>query len=635
MINVGESNPFAVHRPELMVVRDIVDFFVPPHFFSDIIGNKPIMLVGARGTGKTTLLKYLSYESQKEIYGDSLLNEIRFIGTYWRVDVNYVNGYQKSNIQEEEWIKIFGHNINLTICQELCKNIINIQDSFNCINNEELICREMSEEFYFNSCSSFKNLYELLKREKRQLEKYINNIGLVERPLLSMLEKGHQTFCNLLAEERVFKNVCFYFLIDEYENLLEYQQKIINSFIKHSTYPYSFKVCRRSKGDKTHQTLSETEFISDTDDYSLIDLSVHMSDKNKFTKFAENVCNKRLEKILNLNNNNSTNITFYLPGLKPVEEAKLLEKNRKLPYLNKFREFIKNDSSIFHENRESVLDEFLNEENPIVKRLCFAILQRGKINVNKLLVEYRKYKNGVQSDFTSGKEWLHNCETGILFLLCSEYEKQKLYCGFETFVHLSHGIIRYILELCSVTFSCAFQEGFSLSDPKPINQVIQNNAARHVSQKRLSLIETYQPNGHILKTLALSLGNLFKQFHKDPKQSEPEKNQFTTEIDQLDNDIKKILDYAVMWSVLNEVKSTKDKSKTDLKNKDYFLHPIYSPNFQISPRSGRKIKLSPEQVKKLFLEGENSRKEVYSQLFKNKSNPKQITLFEGGDEYYE
>ena len=610
-------NPFSLRKPELMA-NDIIDYFVEPHFLNVLIGENPIMIIGARGTGKTTLFKYLAYDSQHKLNG----KDLSFVGIYWKVDINYVSGFYESGITSNEWVKIFGHYVNITLCMELCRIVQEIQSIYSCISNELMICENVLNTFGSTlNGSTFIDLYHHLKKLRNDIENYVNNTTLVPRPLLSTLERPIQEFCNSLEKEEFFKGKWFYFLIDEYENLSEYQQRIINTLIKHSQFPYTFKACRRPFGDKTPQTLKDTETLSDPDDYTIIDLSIQMSDKKKYSEFARKVCNKRLEKITSLVLLGKTDICDFLPELHPIEEVNQLEKKRsELPYVEKLKRIVNEDFSITDDQKELVFETFLSEQNPIIRRLCLSIIQRGKFSTKDVYEEYLLYKSGKPSNFTQNKEWIHNNKTGILFLLCSEYETPKKYCGFNTFVNLSSGVIRYLIELCNVTFYMASQRGFSFDNPKQIDFDTQNKAARFVAEKYLSQINTKAPFGNLLRTFVLTLGRIFQLFHKDDKQSEPEKNQFTTDSDKLDSEVQMLLEFAVMTSVLIERTGTQEKGKSDIKDRDYMLHPIFSPKFQISTNIGRKLKLTAAQLKQLFEEGEAGRKALINTLFISNSD---------------
>ena len=62
--------------------KDIFKFFTEPSYFPMLKGNYPWVLQGGRGTGKTTVLRGLSYVGQYEImHSDiSAFDENTFIG---------------------------------------------------------------------------------------------------------------------------------------------------------------------------------------------------------------------------------------------------------------------------------------------------------------------------------------------------------------------------------------------------------------------------------------------------------------------------------------------------------------------------------------------------------------------------
>lgn len=610
-------NPFESYRAEL-TAEDIAEYFVPPHFLSRLTGTSPVMLIGGRGTGKTTLFKWLSYQNQNAINNNNMVN-IGFFGVYWRIDTNYVTAFNGPEFDTRTWNKIFGHYLNVTFCLELCKVILDIK-KHNILSVESEVCRKVSKQFYSEKIiTNFEDLFEFLLDTQIEIEQYVNNFEFVKRPLLSIMEKPYEVFCTELSNDILFENKWFFFLIDEYETLSENQQMIINSFIKHSKKPYTFKVCMRSKGLKTKETLSISESLSSSADYQKLDLSDDF-DKDNYTKFVIEICKKRLDKLPGFKEKGYADVSILLPGIKPTDEAKRIEKlsrKKELPYLKKFRKLLLQDSSLSQIERVNIEKRILEDHDPIIKRLFVSLLERDN-DTKDLLKEYDLYFNSRPSKFTKNEEWIHNSKMGILFLLCYEYNMQKLYCGFNTFIQLSSGVIRDFLELISISFMYALQNDYSMDNPEPISLEVQNRAARYVAHKRLTEIDSIQPNGVLIKNFVLTLGKIYENFHKDSKQSEQEKNEFTTDVSELDKATEQILNTAVRWSVLYEVTSTKDKNEYDIKNFDYILNPIYSPYFQISYRKGRKITLDPQQLYSLMFDGKDGRRKVFNQIFKNK-----------------
>ena len=93
----------------------LYDLFAEPSYFPELQTNRPCILVGGRGTGKTTALKGLSYEGQAALRPTSDPREWRYFGIYHRVDTNRVTAFIGEELTEDQWCRLFGHYLNLTI----------------------------------------------------------------------------------------------------------------------------------------------------------------------------------------------------------------------------------------------------------------------------------------------------------------------------------------------------------------------------------------------------------------------------------------------------------------------------------------------------------------------------------------
>ena len=121
----------------------------------------------------------------------------------------------------------------------------------------------------------------------------------------------------------------FYLLIDEYENLLDGQQQIMNTLLKHVPECYTFKIGVRELGWRVKYTLNKLELLNDPADYSLINITEQFSTNdrnNDFAAFALNVCNKRINELFDGEaNEGHFSIEKSLPGMSIEEESELLK----------------------------------------------------------------------------------------------------------------------------------------------------------------------------------------------------------------------------------------------------------------------------------------------------------------------
>ena len=144
--------------------------------------------------------------------------------------------------------------------------------------------------------------------------------------------------------------------------------------------------------------------------------------------------------------------------------------------------------------------------------------------------EYVKYKKGNSPKYS---QWLHTNKNAIVYLIAKENRKRKQYYGFSTFKMLSSGITRHFLELCENALRDALRNGFSFNSPRQLSNKEQTSAARYVSRYRLNDIDTYTPYSSRLRRFVVLMGNIFNRLHLDRNVSEPERNHFQTDFDNL------------------------------------------------------------------------------------------------------
>src|ERR1017187_2508691 len=89
------SELFGSYKAEWL--RDYVfDLFTEPSYFPALMTPRPCILLGGRGTGKTTVLRGLSYEGQFAIGGrdTAKIRDWPFYGFYYRVNTNRVAAFR-------------------------------------------------------------------------------------------------------------------------------------------------------------------------------------------------------------------------------------------------------------------------------------------------------------------------------------------------------------------------------------------------------------------------------------------------------------------------------------------------------------------------------------------------------------
>lgn len=171
------STPFNEYREEQSGIR-LVDYFVQPGFFDQLSDNRPKLLFGSRGTGKTTILKAMTLE-QADDKGE-YLKKGNYIGFYYKADLNIANAFYNTVVPENNWHKLFSYFFACCIAVEVFQQIDTIKDIINI--DEETICREVAVSFELNTVKTFSELVSEIKRIEKRIEIYINNTPYKEMP---------------------------------------------------------------------------------------------------------------------------------------------------------------------------------------------------------------------------------------------------------------------------------------------------------------------------------------------------------------------------------------------------------------------------------------------------------------------
>ena len=300
-------------------------------------------------------------------------------------------------------------------------------------------------------------------------EAYINNVADGHGPKLSMQGAPIDELLEFVWRLPQFNGKIFFFLIDEYENFLPYQQKVMNTLIKHSGHTYTFKVGVKELGWRRRSTIDEDAQLVSPADYALIDIGERLQG-GRFNNFALRVCEERLARIRQDGTGEKVGIRGLLADMTEDEEAQRLGIGQAVAQVkrNLAREGI-NDTAIL--DQLDPLEIYLidywakHEGHSVAEGFTDFVSNRSAWERR-----YGNYKHALLYTLRRGKP-------GI----------RKYYAGWATFTRVAGGNIRYLLQLVYESILDHFQEGESLSIP--ISPKRQTRAAQKVGRTNLGELE--------------------------------------------------------------------------------------------------------------------------------------------------
>lgn len=604
------NNPFEDINANVMDPKKILDFWCDP-FASGFLTetNKidfyttkiPIILEGSRGSGKTTILKYFSFDVQFELSKKrkdySYTRQVKSdggIGIYFRCDESFIRTFQIVFSDKESKIVVFEHYLELFIIKNLFE-IISKMDKHE--EAKKIILEEIASKTVLEF-SSFNDFENYISSAIAYIDAYKNNSVFTNDKfspdnIFSMYQISAVMIEGLKRSEPLWKNINFIILIDEFENLDFELQKMFNSLLKFSKNEISFRVGRRSEGLITTETINETEYLRKNHDYTIISLVKDAGHKETKTYFEE-IALKRFKSVTEFE---SLDINHIFGASEDLNmEAKKIAKNRKahMYQILKTQNRISADKKLL----EAIVDIISYPENPIAEMLNALWVIRSK-NENKLEVA-RDVKKTMLSAITNNGSDTSSVDTkkysddyrnkyrySLVVLLNSIYRKQKLYYSFNTICYLSNSNARMFINFCRAIINDAlFYERKNFLKTRKISEETQSRAIREVSQGEFNNVSAIIKHGQKIGNLIQNIGNVFSDFHKDKKVRYPETNQFRFDINQLRNDYREVINVALSWSVII-ARPRKQRASAGVNKKVsiYHLNRSYAPLFDISYRT--------------------------------------------------
>jgi hypothetical protein len=590
----------------------VYELFTEPSYFPMLEGPRPCILTGGRGTGKTSVLKGMSYEGQFYLRSSDPLRFAEWpqIGLYYRINSNRAAIFRGNELSDENWSRLFAHYLNLIFCDLILEFVewyrATINSEFEI--NADVVAKTAQALGCSEPSSTSDELRQSIKRLMIDFELVANNIADQKTGILSAPGAPIDELTQGALSSGEFGNITFAFLLDEYENLDEPQQRVLNTLLKHSGESYTFKIGAKQGGLRTRRTLAPDQDIQDPADFALVDVTAQLLENNAFSDFAEQVCDSRLGQISLDDGERLAEVTQLFVSLTTEQEAKLQGVSDQIAPVRE--ELLRSGDP----KTVGLLAEFHDYELYVLWRLngstteaCSVALQQAARDIGRWKTQYANYRQAYLYTMKRRK-------VGI----------RKYYAGWQTVVQLASGNIRLLMELVESCFVRSAQLDAAFG--QPFMPELQTMAFVAVGRKNLTELNANREGARLFKLL-LGLGRVFGVLASDPDGHAPEITQFTiteespTQIPLFDRaTIGELIEIAIMELVLVRQPGTK-LGEYDIKDYEYRIHPVYSPFFAVPAGRKRRVGLTPNQVLQLAESPKSGVASILGRLRRDVSEP--------------
>jgi hypothetical protein len=547
------------------------DLFVEPVYHKKLESMRPCFLVGGRGTGKTTSLQSLHYIATQERLRHLGLSDgdQYYFGILVRMNKNRVRAFDGSAVSPDQWRRLFAHYFNLLVCLEICGLAGWLQERNGTLLNKSSLAL-VGRDLGLPPAETIAQLQANIRTGIADLQLHVNNPRKGADISISVAESPLRTFVQELNSAGLLGTAIVFCCVDEFENLTEYQQSVVNTYVKHAEPPLSYKIGVRKNGIRTRHTLDGYDLLKTPDDYAEIEIA-----DEGFDYFARAVAELRLRQAKSVGVEVPEKLSDFLNELTLEEEANLL-------------------------GAEKAALEVLQELSRAPQKVRDFFKKKSKAEIYFLRywqeTEDRSLLQLAGDWYRDEKTWstrFGNYAYASLFALSRGNKGariRKYYCGERVLLSLAAGNIRYFLELLEVAISYELNGSEVPSGMLCISAKSQTLAARDVGERRLGQLEGLADRGVQLKRLVLAIGKVFFELARAPNGRAPEVTSFVVAGNsQQSLEIASLLSEGVGHLAFEVDPRTKATTNSELKDDEYRLHRIFCAFFEISHRKKRRM----------------------------------------------
>ncbi len=649
------KNPFNVTKAVDFSDAEIIDYWVDisdessdSGFHSLMKPNSPMpmFVLGSKGSGKTHLMRYFSFACQTLRNPDNPkkgITEEGYLGVYLRCSGLNASRYKGKDKSEEFWNDVFAYSFDLWLAQILLDNIIRsdlIEDKLDHIITQE-ICKLFDDETY---SSSLKEVSEHIISLQHKLDRAVNNILFTEKFDASIiLSRGTLVYgIPQIIRQHVasLNDFIVVYLIDEFENLSENQQKYINTLVRERQEGSTFKVGAKLYGVKTYKTYSDEEEIKEGSEYEKLAVDAQLrKDEEIYSNFAFKLIASRLmqtQTVDFINLDNPDHGKKELSGFfQDFDLASLLKQvsdkfsSQKTPWLKSLEEhlhsaikrgffkrsYTKDDVKLISSNLACV-------DDPLLEKFNTFQLYKSWAKPSSLIDSSAIIKKECQSYLAGFKKSSYSTnynhyKSDMLAQVLKSSGLPQRHTGYDFFVKLSWGVPRNLFIILKNIYSWSDYKSEKPFNAGAISQEAQTLGVSDSADWFFEDARSFGNKGHRIQVGLNRLATLLRTIRFSDKPSECSPSSFACDFSSLPKESIELIREAEKWSLLVSV--DKRKAKNSAKMLDLFqINRMLAPKWDLPIARRGVLELSTKEVNAIFIADDASLFDEILKIRKNK-----------------
>ncbi|OGU56385.1 MAG: hypothetical protein A2V66_06055, partial [Ignavibacteria bacterium RBG_13_36_8] len=592
-------------------------------------------ILGAKGSGKTHLMRYYSFHLQKLRNVQNLIEGIYnegFIGIYTLCSGLNPYRFCGKNISEDRWKSVFAYYFELWLAQITLGVLKEISEhTSEGIFNKANIYKRIVDLFDFRTnvkLETFQDIINFINDLRKSVDMAVNNAFIPGKldALDIKVTTGKLIFGIpkvIVSEIDKFRKIKFLYLIDEFENISKDQQIHVNTLLREKEAPSTFKIGVRLYGMKTYLTYSGDEENKEGSEFEKLILDKYLREYD-YKKFFRGMCEKRILYNKEVYEKDSSNVKLEkyfeeFTNQDIVENIKQKYHDKEKPYFHKLEKKLENARCT---DIKTVIDLLKYHEDPLLERTNIFLFYRGwKKKDRDFLAIATEIKRSLDKYLKDPKfDTLHNrvlekFRSDIISQMQDECGEDIHYSGFDELLEISHGIPRVLIVLLkNITKWSSFKGEKPFCENSKISARAQINGLKETSEWFWEDARLPGPEGEVVKKCILRIALLLREIRYSDLPPECSLTAFTFDETKLSAEASANIDLAEKFSYLIKVGERRDKNSKKI-NPIYQINRILAPKWDLPIAKRGELSLDPREVNTIF---SDSAEDTYKDIIKQR-----------------
>ena len=636
------DNPFAITKAVDFSDSEIdamwVDWPAPGGFAELMNVTSPMcrIVLGGKGTGRTHVMRHFSAPVQAIRGGGDPISQVRedgVLGIYVHCSGLNSSRFRGRGVDTDAWEAIFAQYIDVWLAQATLDAFDTVSAGYHRTPTvEETITREVRGLLHTgpeNADVSIASLKEDLFGIQRRIDVSVNNAALNPKAGLDLTihsSRGELVFGVPAALQRHYtplRDVMCLYLIDEFENFAEPQQKYVNSLVREKKLGTSFIIGVRTYGLKTLKTLSGDEENKRGSEYEEIrpDKKYTGADREKFRDFCKRVVSRRLSRAGVVWDTGPDKLDDHLREFfdSPPDnyEQKLIVdryKPDRRPYHVRLERQL---SALASDRREmrivpSDVQRILNAtrlpNQPLLEKVNIFLIYRAWSDgedLAEVAEDMARMRPSPESTGTllpnpAQQSILNHFTTDLKAQLWHDMRGRQGYAGIDQFIDMSDGLPRNLLVILKNIYRWALFNGESPFHGTKISLESQRQGVLEAANWFFADARPLGADGEHVHAAINRLGDMFRQFRFSEKPVESSLASFSADLTSCSTRANEIVQIAEHWTLLIRADRDQKQRNTGLNEPKFHLNRLLSPRWDLPIARRGAVSLNSDEVNAIF-----------------------------------